>query len=244
MAKSARTHETSRFARLLNRLAAVKTHSAAARQLRARAERALMRIVKSGGKGAADAAIKAVRIGTQRLSRVENVARVTSKWRANIGTRTPVVLEVWFAAGQFLQATNVQYGAPPEPVVSPAQRARHEAQEAFYARYMAIGQRWYRWRGPRRLPTWDNRILLIGELEADVNNGGFSQYLDNKGRRRARSALAALRAVGAVKTVSMLTAALAPGVTQKQLDALDTRFYKVPEDLAVLAMRRVRKAER
>ncbi len=34
--------------------------------------------------------------------------------------------------------------------------------------------------------------LLVGELEADVNNGGFSQYLDNEGRRRARAALAAL----------------------------------------------------
>jgi hypothetical protein len=240
MASASKAGSGSRLARLLNRLARVEPGSASAIRLKALAERALLVIVKAGGRRGADAAIKAVRIGTQRMSLVETVPRVSSKWRATVGA-TAVPLDVWFAAGQIMQATYVQYGAPAEPKVSAAQRAKHEAQEAFYARYTAVGQRWYRGLGPRRLSVWDNRILLIGELEADVNNGGFSQYLDNKGRRRAKAALAALRAVGATKTAGMLKSAMAAGVKKEHLDALDARFYKVPEDLAVLTMRRLKK---
>lgn len=87
--------------------------------------------------------------------------------------------------------------------LTPRQRRIHAGQEAFYARYMAVGQKAYR--DPRyRLTPDDRLVLLVGELEADVNNGGFSQYLDNKGRRRARAALAALQKVGARKTARML----------------------------------------
>ena len=35
----------------------------------------------------------------------------------------------------------------------------------------------------------------------------------------------------------MLSAAMASGVTERQLSALDDRFYRVPEDLAVYTMR-------
>jgi hypothetical protein len=35
----------------------------------------------------------------------------------------------------------------------------------------------------------------------------------------------------------MLEAALVPGVTEKRLDALDRKFYRVPDDLAVCTMR-------
>jgi hypothetical protein len=101
---------------------------------------------------------------------------------------------------------------------------------------MEVGQKAYR--DPSyRLSALDRRLLLVGELEADVNNGGFSQYLNNKGRRRARSALAALTAIGARKTAAMLEEAMAPGVSEARLSALDDRFYKVTEDLAVLAVR-------
>ena len=103
---------------------------------------------------------------------------------------------------------------------------------------MTVGQKAYR--DPRyRLAPADRLVLLIGELEADVNNGGFDQYLTNKGRRRARAALAALRTVGARKTAGMLAKAMAPRATPAQLPALDERFYRVPEDLAVFTARRV-----
>jgi hypothetical protein len=63
--------------------------------------------------------------------------------------------------------------------------------------------------------------------------------VDNKGRRRARAAVAALRAVGARKTATMLETALVPDTTPTTLSALDDRFYAVPEDLAMLTARHV-----
>jgi hypothetical protein len=103
---------------------------------------------------------------------------------------------------------------------------------------MAVGARAYRRPAPR-LSRDDRLVLLIGELEADVNNGGFAQYLDNQGRRRAGAALAALRTVGAKRTARMLEQALAPGASSDRLSALADRFYAAPEDLPLLAGRHV-----
>ena len=75
------------------------------------------------------------------------------------------------------------------------------------------------------------------ELEADVNNGGFAQYLDNKGLRRAGEALQALRRVGATATSRLLVAALKPSLSEVARNRLDDRFYKSREDLAYLASR-------
>lgn len=93
--------------------------------------------------------------------------------------------------------------------------------------------------GGRRVLPADRLVLLVGKLEADVNNGAFAQYLDNKGRPRARAALSALRRVGAHRTARMLERAMGPRVTEGQRDAFDRRFYAVPEDLAVLTARHV-----
>jgi hypothetical protein len=119
-----------------------------------------------------------------------------------------------------------------------AQRARHAVQEAFYARYMAAGRVAYGGPGGyQRLMRADRLLLLVGELEADVNNGGFSQYLLNKGRRRARRAVEALDTIGARRTARMLEAALRNAADDTALAKLDERFYEAPEDLAVLATR-------
>lgn len=196
-----------------------------------------MKVLLAGGKRAAERIIKGVKLGAHRLELAERHAAL-SKWRAALGVGMRV-LEVWLFVSRVLKGTHVKYEVVRPVRMSPKEQRRHEVQEAFYKRYMEIGQRYYRGRGPRTLPRDDNLILLIGELEADVNNGGFDQYLCNKGRRRARSALAALRTVGAVKTARMLEAALARGVAEAKLHALDDCFYRVPEDLAVLTMRGV-----
>ncbi|MBI1737571.1 MAG: DUF4375 domain-containing protein [Candidatus Rokubacteria bacterium] len=140
---------------------------------------------------------------------------------------------------RYFKSTLVKYFVVRELRLTPRQRRIHAIQEAFYAKYMAAGARAYAKGRPRRLDRGDRLALLIGELEADVNNGGFAQYLDNKGRRRAREALRALTQVGARRTAAMLAAAMAPGVTERQLAALDDRFSRVPEDLAVYVMRHV-----
>jgi hypothetical protein len=129
------------------------------------------------------------------------------------------------------------YGILEEP--SPRQKRRYELRDRFYARHLEVGQRAYAPGPAVRLSRHDRLILLVGELEADVNNGGFDQYLLNKGRRRARAALSARRAIGARRTAGLLEAALDPAATSRDLDALDGRFYAGPDDLAVLAMRYV-----
>jgi hypothetical protein len=129
------------------------------------------------------------------------------------------------------------YGLLTEP--SLREKRRHALQERFYARWLAVGARAYAARGRPRLSPGDRLVLLVGELEADVHNGGFEQYLLNKGRRRARSALAALRRVRARRTAALLAAALDPRATPRELDALDRRFHRLPEDLAVLVMARL-----
>ncbi len=156
-------------------------------------------------------------------------------WREELagGRRT---LEIGLVANRLFRSARVRYQLVRKTRLTPRQRRIHAVQEAFYARYMAAGQKAYR--DPRyRLAPGDRLVLLVGELEADVNNGGFSQYLDNKGRRRARAALVALRKMGARKTARMLETAMAPHTTPTRRSALDGRFYDVPEDLALLTAR-------
>jgi hypothetical protein len=141
------------------------------------------------------------------------------------------VFELRVTANRVLRSAALHYLVVRTVELTPAQRQAHALQSLFYDRYMQIGRR------TARLAPLDQRILLVGELEADLNNGGFSQYLDNKGRRRARAALAALEAVGARRTAALLGKAMAPRVTEAELAALDDKFYKRPEDLAALTAR-------
>ncbi|MBI2072384.1 MAG: DUF4375 domain-containing protein [Gemmatimonadetes bacterium] len=160
----------------------------------------------------------------------------TRAWRMALDA-PPRDLTLQTFSGAGVRATHVLYQARPEVRLTPRQRTAQRLQESFYQRYIEVGQRAYTTKPTPRLSRDDRLVLLIGELEADVNNGGFEQYLDNKGRRRAREALAALRRAGATKTAGMLATAMAPGATRGVLQRLDRQFYRVPEDLAVLTMR-------
>jgi uncharacterized protein DUF4375 len=232
----ARATATEQMARLLRRLTALPTRSRAAGELKIRLERLLMNLAASGGLRAVDRAVAVLNARDRRL-RLVGKHRGGRKWREELTADR--ALEIDVVVGQIYRSTHVVYRVVREPRLTPKQRAIRDLQEAFYSRYMAVGQKSYR--DPRyRLAPSDRLVLLIGELEADVNNGGFDQYLGNKGRRRARAALAALRAVGARKTAGMLAKAMAPGATPGGLSALDERFSRVPENLAVLAAQRAR----
>lgn len=94
----------------------------------------------------------------------------------------------------------------------------------------------------------------VWELEAEVNNGGFTQYFFNSSGRHAPDAPAALRAIGAAATAVLVDAALelmGRGVSWgddvrrqaaverlehgagARLEALDAKFYACPDDLTV-----------
>ncbi|MGH7343564.1 MAG: DMP19 family protein [Candidatus Rokuibacteriota bacterium] len=232
----ARAPAADRMARLFRQLTKLPARGRAVAKLKMRLERLLMRLVTAEGLPAVDAATVALNARGRRL-RLVGKHRAGRKWREDLEAgRT---LEIDVIAGQFYRSTHVDYRVVREPRLTPRQRVIRGLQEAFYSRYMAVGQKAYG--DPRHRPTPPDRlVLLIGELEADVNNGGFDQYLINKGRRRARAALAALRAVGARKTAGMLAKAMAPRATPAELAALDERFYRVPEDLAVFTARHVK----
>jgi hypothetical protein len=76
-----------------------------------------------------------------------------------------------------------------------------------------------------------------------VNNGGFGQYLDNKGLERPQEALRHLEAIGARRTARWLSSALEAGADSAALDRLDDQFFNKPQDLPSLVMRNLSKGK-
>jgi hypothetical protein len=148
--------------------------------------------------------------------------------------RRELTIRVWNAPA--LRAASLHWLEVPVVMRNARESARDERHQAFYAAYESIGAKAYGAKPPR-LNTRDRTILLVGEFEADVNNGGFSQYLSNKGRVRAGAGLRALKSIGAKHSAGLLEAALKPGVSKAALSRLDERFYAKGEDLAGLAVR-------
>jgi hypothetical protein len=217
-----------RFEQILEELAKLQPGARAALELRVAGERALMKALKNGG-------LPAVARLVVRLNAAGHRFEVTQSgaghcyWGETLGSRR---FDIHIQANRHLTSASLHYLAVPKvKPLTPAQQRRQGRQERFYERYMDIGQRAY---GGKRINALERTLLLVGELEADVNNGGFSQYLDNKGRRRAADAVRALQAIGASRTAAMLKKALASG---ENLDALDDRFYAGVDDLAVLGER-------
>jgi hypothetical protein len=226
----------------LVRLASKAPGSPAARRLGAHVEQQLLRLLTGGGPRALETVIKAARLRglamqpDRRAAQGKGMPRGYRAWEQEVPPRNGL-LAVRGRALPSLSYVLVSWTAKPRPVaLTPAQQRRHREQEAFYARYTAAGERAFA-SPPKRISPVERSLLLIGELEADVNNGGFSQYLDNKGRRRAGEAIKALRRVGAAATARLLEAALRPDLPEAARSRLDDRFYEGKEDLALLASR-------
>lgn len=220
---------------ILTDLVRLRPEAAAAQALKRAAEQRLHQLLRGDGLRAVERLVAALNTGGHHLQLVARAAG-TRTWSEEVGGGKHK-LDIYVASNRSYHASSLRYAdVPKAPTLTPAQQRRDALQKRFYERYMAIGQKAYK--DPRaRISPVDRRVLLVGELEADVNNGGFSQYLSNKGPRRARSALEALEMIGARKTAAMLQAALKPGVSEAELGRLDARFYKAPEDIAVLAAR-------
>jgi hypothetical protein len=221
---------------LVRRLLQLRPDSTAANQARWALEHLVMKVLTRGGlRGVARTmAGLAPRGGAFTPGLRTGIGRT---WRApHGGGGHDLVVAV--SADRLVRTASVQYHRTRPPRMTRAEREKHVLQEAFYARYLAAGRVAYARSGAsRRLGRADHLALLVGELEADVNNGGFSQYLLNKGRRRARRAHRALQRIGAARTARLLEQALSKSTSEAALARLDERFYRGPEDLAVLAIR-------
>jgi hypothetical protein len=157
---------------------------------------------------------------------LERIPALPCMWR--VVTAPPRVLELWFTGGDdpVVAALSYRVGTP---WGTKAQKRAAKLQTEFYKRYESISPA-----GEPLSPT-DRLIVLVGEFEADVNNGGFGQYLGNKGTERAKEALASLKAVGAKRTARWLSSALQLG-DGASFDSLDRQFVAKPEDLPSLVM--------
>lgn len=204
---------------------------AAADHARLRLERLLMRVMNTAGLRGVEQVMRGARVPD--LEPIEHLAGMR-RWIAAVPEHHAELL-VSVSSSQAFKSASVVWLALPQQPRTKREKERKQLQDRFYARHMAAGQRAYAV-PPLRISAADGQILLVGELEADVNNGGFSQYLDNKGRRRAAAALHALERIGAVKTAALLRAAIASASDDAALQKLDARFDRSREDLAVLAM--------
>jgi hypothetical protein len=213
------------------RITSAPPQNAASDAARWRFEHLLMRLLHTAGLRGVDQVIRGA--GVPGLEPVEHVTGMR-RWIAAVPAHHA---ELWVSvsSNQHFKSVSVVWSALPQPPRTKRQRERQQLQDRFYARYLAAGARAYAV-PPLRLGRADGLILLVGELEADVNNGGFSQYLANKGRRRAAAALRALERIGAAKTAALLRAAMASASDEAALQKLDARFDRTREDLAVLAM--------
>ena len=202
---------------------------------RARQEMVLLRFLLAGGLRAVERVVRAAMKSGLPWTPKPGVHQAGYRsWQAAAAGKREV-LELRVHSSPALRSISLGWHTPRAPL-TPSQQRVHDIQEAFYARYLEAGRRAYA-SPPRRISAPDATILLVGELEADVNNGGFSQYLHNKDRRRANRALKALRLIGARNTALLLERALAPQATEQILHKLDARFYRGRENLALLAAR-------
>jgi hypothetical protein len=110
---------SSRFARQIKRLAKLHPASAASKKLRPLAEVELMKIVASGGKRAAEKAVKGVKLGAHRLQVAEKKGDLI-KWRNRIAIGMQIV-EVAILASAAIKGASVRV-TPAQARKAPAKR--------------------------------------------------------------------------------------------------------------------------
>ncbi|WMD20355.1 DUF4375 domain-containing protein [Achromobacter seleniivolatilans] len=113
------------------------------------------------------------------------------------------------------------------------------------------------WKLDELSPT-DQELVALWRMEADINNGGFMQFLCNWGDPTCQLALQALRKVGALHMLAVLTRMRglidrfedAPEVIalndiygamteaeQQEMEDLDHKFWDYPDQLSRLGLR-------
>jgi hypothetical protein len=187
-------------------------------------ESLLMDALRSEGREAGERLVESL---TARGYALERLDALPCMWRVAIPS--PRVLEIWFTSSDNPVVAALSYRVG-KAWGSRAQKRAPKLQAEFYRRYEALAA------DDATLSRDDRVIQVVGELEADVNNGGFGQYLSNKGETRAREALAGLSAIGAKRTARWLRSALDAGGGVDALARLDQQFCEKGEDLASLAI--------
>ena len=222
---------------LLKRITGAAPGTTIAYESRSHLEHTLMSLLKAGGLRAVEQLMRRAGATTGIPITIFAKPRGGRSWNAVVPRRGELHVTVLSLPG--FKSTSVQWTALRKPLeLSAREQKRAEIQDAFYARYMAAVERVYA-TPPQRISADDRRILLVGEFEADVNNGGFSQYLFNKGRSTARTTASILADIGAAKTAALLNRALSTS-DEATWHALDNQFQRDAEDLPSMSMRAIK----
>jgi hypothetical protein len=218
------------FQQRLGQLVALKPGSPAAEKLRAELKQALMHIVRTKGLPGVRSLVK--QLSSTTPLDLEFATGSVRAWRHTVDDR---ILVLQTLTARDLKNATILYSQAPRPP-GPKARIRHALQDRFYARYDQAGPAGVS-RRAKRPSAADRLVRVIGDLEADVNNGGFDQYISNKGRPQARRAAQCLRRIGALRTVRLLESALGLPPDSPRFLRLDQAFYRSSEDLPSLVMR-------
>jgi hypothetical protein len=210
--------------KLVDSLVELSPGTAEAEEPQRAIEGLLMDALRSGGREAGERLVESLTACGYALQRLD---ALPCMWR--VAVPPPCVLEIWFTGGDTPVVAALSYRAG-KPWGSRAEKRAAKLQAEFYRRYEALAAE------DTALSQDDRVIQVVGEFEADVNNGGFGQYLSNKGDARAREALAALSAIGAKRTARWLRSALDANGGVDALSRLDQQFCEKAEDLASLAI--------
>lgn len=215
----------------MDRLLACTPGTAEAEAQQHAIESLLMGALREGGAAGGEGLVESLAGHGYVLERLDGLPRM---WRVMIPL--PRVLEIWFTGSDVPVVAALSYREG-KPWGTRAQKRAAKLQAAFYERYERIDPE----ARLLSLSSHDRMVLLVGEFEADVNNGGFGQYLGNKGEARARQTVTHLSAIGAKRTARWLTAALDAIADDGALEKLDQQFFERSEDVASLAMAHIEK---
>jgi hypothetical protein len=111
-----------RFANLAKRLTKLHPASSAAKRLRPVMELELMKHVVTGGKGAAERAIKSAKVGAKKWERAQTKGSI-AKWRTTLGLGMQV-LEIGILVSKSMKGTTVKYQAAPRSARKSSSRSR------------------------------------------------------------------------------------------------------------------------
>jgi hypothetical protein len=187
-------------------------------------ERVLAEALRQGGVQEIERVVHSIAEYGHALTRLKALP-----WMWRVELPPPRVLELWFTGRDMPYIAAVSYKVG-KPTNDKAQERTARRQAEFYSRYEALTP------ADLSLTGDDLLIQLVGEFEADINNGGFGQYLGNKGQARAREALAALNTIGAKRTAGWLGKALEVPADADSLTRLDIQINARAEDLASKVM--------
>ena len=228
--------------------------TAAGRRLKADLELALLEAMNENGKKGVDEAIGLLNNNGHDLKLVASDGEL-SEYSEKLpdGQRLFVVRACLSSEFSFV---HVLFEMAEPADLGPQEEALERLRQSFYKRFVDIVTNVDTDRSTELEPG-ARAIYLVGLLEGDVNNGGFSQYFWNTEGQHAATTVEVLKRIGAKETASLLRRAMklygAPpsddldewydrlervdSEHEEALAELDEHFYEGVDDLPVLVMK-------